>query len=90
MPAHETFKNYCYRSIQTGRYILPFDDARYFNHADDPNCAEGKDIAPTEGERPDIASRDIQEGEELTNDYRAFDAEFEYKMTNDIRTKARA
>ena len=41
------------------------DDARYMNHADDPNCDFGQgDVA--------YALRDIAPGEEMTCDYNVF------------------
>jgi hypothetical protein len=67
--------NYGYKSMETGNYILCFDDARFFNHADEPNC-----ISSEKDGVPDIAARDIQPGEELTNDYRVFDSDFKAKI----------
>jgi uncharacterized protein len=45
--------------------VLCGDDARFFNHADDPNCRDepGSDGTVT------VAIRDIAAGEELTWDY---------------------
>jgi len=45
----------------------------FFNHSDNPNthCVED----PDDEETADIASRDIQVGEELTVNYREFDAD---------------
>jgi hypothetical protein len=82
--AQGAFKNYCYKSNLTGRYILCFDDARYFNHDENANCIEDPSYE-IEGETGDIAARDIAEGEELTNNYAAFDTDFQYKMQHDIR-----
>ncbi len=74
----ETLK-YAYLSTLSNQYILCSDDARFFNHSDHPNCEEI--TYPTEPEGVDIAARDIQAGEELTCDYRDFDADFDYKMS---------
>ena len=50
---------------ETEKYILCGDDARFFNHADDPNCDDSKRDTT-------LALRDIPEGEELTVNYRTF------------------
>jgi SET domain-containing protein len=73
--AKAQFLNYIYHNKKTGDYILCFDDARFFNHSDDPNCVSGED-----DDVPDIAVRDIQPGEEMTNDYRVFDSDFVSKI----------
>ena len=50
-----------------GCYVLCGDDARFFNHYDNPNCldyaVEGQEHGYT------VADRDIFKGEELTCDY---------------------
>lgn len=56
-----------------GLYVLCSDDARFFNHADEPNTVSLDGLV-------DVASRDIQVGEELTCDYRAFDRDWETKL----------
>ncbi|MEK7102921.1 MAG: SET domain-containing protein [Patescibacteria group bacterium] len=76
-PAKEQFLNYAYLNPKTNKYILCFDDARFFNHSDDPNCIEIESLE--DGEGINIAARDILEGEELTCDYRVFDADFSNK-----------
>ncbi len=53
-----------------GKFVLCGDDARFFNHADAPNCHD----IPDEGGGPTVAARDIEAGEELTSDYASFDA----------------
>jgi uncharacterized protein len=60
-------RSYCYLN-RDGLYVLCGDNARFMNHADDPNCDD------TSG-RFTIARRDIRAGEELTCDYRTFDQE---------------
>lgn len=52
---------YCYRN-NLGRYILCWDNARYVNHSFNSNCL-------TTAYDFEIAIRDIQVGEELTDDY---------------------
>jgi SET domain-containing protein len=78
-PGRSQFLNYAYLNIRTGNYILCFDDARFFNHADEANCIS---TDPTTGDEEgiDIAARDIRLGEELTNNYREFDDDFNKKM----------
>jgi len=75
--AMEYYKKHCYRSPKTGKYILCFDDTKFINHSENPNCA---DIANLMEESPDIALRDIEPEEEITLDYRIIDADWEYKM----------
>lgn len=74
-PAREQFLKYAYK-IKNGQYILCFDDTRFLNHSDNPNLISND---PTE--EIDIAARDIQKGEELTVNYKEFDADFDYKMS---------
>ncbi len=62
---------YAYWDIRTGLYVLCADDARYMNHSDTPTVVGDYDREPVFG--MDIAARDIEEGEELTCDYRTFD-----------------
>ena len=72
-PARDDFLTYSYTSIKNGRYyILCCDNARFFNHSDNPNVIDVP--SNTDEEDIDIAGRDIQRGEELTCDYRAFEA----------------
>jgi hypothetical protein len=54
-------------SIVDGTYVLCSDNAKFMNHSDEPNIDSG-------GVTEDVALRDIQPGEELTCDYRLFDA----------------
>ena len=61
-----------YCSRQSHQYILCSDDARFFNHSDTPNT-ESREV-DGEDEVITVAKRDIQPGEELTDDYRMFEA----------------
>ncbi|MFN0053378.1 MAG: SET domain-containing protein [Planctomycetales bacterium] len=64
----EQIRRFLYIEIETGKYILCSDDAKYMNHADQPNtCTVG---------RTTIALCEILPGEELTCDYREFDASY--------------
>jgi uncharacterized protein len=78
--AKKSFLKYAYFNSDTNKYILCFDDARFFNHSDNPNCIEEK-YSEEEGEGITVAARDIQKGEELTSNYREYDADFDYKMS---------
>ncbi len=77
-PAKEQFLKYAYLNLRTLKYVLCFDDARFFNHSDDPNVLGIEDINEEEG--INIAVRDINENEELTVDYNQYDADFDNKM----------
>ena len=69
--AHEYLIHYCYHSVVDNTYTLLFDYARFFNHSKNPNVVL-IDL-PDDLEGMEIASRDIQPGEELVCDYREFD-----------------
>jgi uncharacterized protein len=65
-----------YLNPSSGLYVVCGDDARYMNHADDPNTEDvGYDDGLVNGEGITVAARDIQPGEEIFSDYRAFDAD---------------
>jgi SET domain-containing protein len=51
-----------------GFHVFCGDNARYMNHSEDPNCDDSGDVYT-------VARRDLTAGEELTCDYRSFDAE---------------
>ena len=51
---------------EAGFYVLCGDNAKYMNHADDPNCDDS-------GQVYTVTRRAIAAGEELTCDYRLFD-----------------
>ena len=73
-PAREQMRKYTYREKCSGLYVLCGDDARFFNHTENPNCL---DICSSTDGDVTIAARDIAEGEELTCDYAAFDADLQ-------------
>lgn len=58
--------NYAYFDNVFNGYVLCGDDARFFNHSDNPNC---DDTPPSE---VTIAVCDIMPGEELTCNYKTF------------------
>lgn len=70
-PAKSYFKCYAYQNPKTMNYVLCADDARFFNHSEEPNTCCVED--PEDEDTANVASRDIQVGEELTIDYREFD-----------------
>jgi len=76
--AQAALLKYCHRDDASGHYVLCADDARFFNHADEPNSV---DLPGPEGAT--IAARDIAVGEELTCDYWAFDADAAFKLRTD-------
>ena len=72
----EALLKHTYVNPRTGLYVHCGDDARYMNHSDHPNTEDvGFDEGLVNGEGLTIAARDIQPGEEILSDYRAFDAE---------------
>ncbi|MGQ0698421.1 MAG: SET domain-containing protein [Panacagrimonas sp.] len=63
------FLKYAYHDKALDRYVLCFDDQRFINHdGTNPNIHS----TPSQ----DVAARDIQPGEELTCDYRAYDVDW--------------
>ena len=77
-PMKSALLRYSYLDRKTGLYIYCLDNARFVNHSDDAN---------TKGDYPDndifgrdIATRDIQPGEEITCNYAEFDMEFWLKV----------
>jgi len=84
-PAKEQFLKYAYLNSRTLKYVLCFDDSRFFNHSEYPNVI-GID-AVNEEEGINIAIRDIEENEELTVDYNQYDADFDNKMKEKGRTQ---
>ena len=68
--ARQQVQKYSYRDELTGLYIFCGDDARFFNHSDDPNCVD-VNWGPFGGRT--IAAIDIAQGDELTCNYASFD-----------------
>lgn len=64
----EFFFTYCF--MYNGKYIFCVDNARFFNHSEDPNCmSEGNS---NEKLGYTVAKRDIKKDEELTDNYNEF------------------
>ena len=59
---------YCF--VFKGDYYLCVDNSRFYNHSDDPNCYSTDYNEEYLGYTR--AKRDIQAGEELTDDYHTF------------------
>jgi SET domain-containing protein len=76
--AREQIRKYSYRDIHSGLYVLCGDDARFFNHFEDPNCLDTYHSHEKEGIT--FACRDIDSGEELTCDYGLFDLDFDARL----------
>lgn len=60
-PYEHLLNRYCYRN-STGNFVLCWDNGRYVNHSFHANCI-------STAYDSEIAIRDIQAGEELTDDY---------------------
>ncbi len=73
-PVKRRFLQLTYFNKKRGEYILDFDDARFVNHSEKPN------IIDSGGDSDAIAARNIKKGEELTMNYRSFDADYHFKM----------
>jgi len=73
-PEHrELIDRYAYLSTTTGKYVYSIDDSRFTNHSSVKNNI---DVVPSPGEPETlgVANRDIEKGEEILVNYRAFDA----------------
>ena len=64
---------YSWKSKKSKLYCFSSDNGKYFNHSDNPNClSEYKD---NEEEVITTAIKDIQIGEEITDNYSSFEDE---------------
>ena len=59
--ARDYIKHFAYLNKNEGGYVLCSDNAKYFNHSVTPNCIGIGNFT--------VAIKDIQEGEEITEDY---------------------
>jgi uncharacterized protein len=80
--AREAIETYTYVHPKSGLYVYCLDNARFMNHSDEPNTAGVHVEGSIEGY--DVATRDIEEGEELTCDYRLFDGNYARKIGDSI------
>ena len=75
--SREQVLNYCYIDKEKPDiYILCFDNARFMNHSKEPSTTNGFSYEVY----ADVATRDIQEGEELTYDYELEDLDYVRKF----------
>jgi uncharacterized protein len=77
-PIRTTLMRYSYLDSRTGLYIFCVDNGRFVNHSDTPNTRGHYESIDAFGR--DVATRDIQIGEELTCDYREFDLDHKLKL----------
>ena len=68
---------YSYTEYTTGLCVVCTDNARHENHENEPNTQE---VHFSDSMPFSIATRDIQVGEEITCDYRTFDAAWKEKL----------
>jgi uncharacterized protein len=76
-PARSFTRHFSYLTWDSGELVLSGDHARFMNHAEAPNTGVplgSADVLTT------VALRDIAASEELTCDYRAFDADVAWKL----------
>jgi len=81
-PARSKLLDHVYLNEADGFFVLCADNARFMNHADEPNTAGVHEPGAIEGY--DIAIRDIRAGEEMTCDYRTFDAHVDLKLGGEL------
>ena len=72
----ELIDKYASLSSITGKYVYSIDDSRFTNHSSVNNNIDTVAF-PGEPEKLGVANRDIEKGEELLVNYRAFDADDE-------------
>jgi hypothetical protein len=80
-PARGFVRHFSYFDRASNRLVLSGDDARFMNHSEAPNTGVPNTAVFQPGESiVTIVLRDIAAGEELTCDYRAFDADVAWKL----------
>ena len=74
LPRHtqEWVHKYGYLDNKKGGYVICLDDARFFNHSNNPNTLDSSNLT--------IANRRIKKGEELTCNYFEFDQDASAKI----------
>ncbi len=63
--SQEQLWRYIYFDKKHKKYLLCGDNARFFNHSNNPNCDDSSDDIT-------MTVKDIKKGEELTVNYRTF------------------
>jgi SET domain-containing protein len=71
-------QHFGYFSLSINCFVLSTDGAQFINHSENPNVLTKEVAGCLEG--LDIAVADICEGDELTMNYRLFDADFPRKL----------
>jgi SET domain-containing protein len=69
--AREYLEFYAYRSKKSQMWVLPMDNGKYFNHSDTPNT-----LSSYHDDQEEVitkAIKDIESGEEMTDDYHSFE-----------------
>lgn len=74
-----------WRSKKSKLYILVADDGRYFNHSENANCFS--EYQDNEEEVVTIAVRDIQIGEEITDNSNSFEELGDHNIFDEIAEK---
>lgn len=70
----EYLETYCWLGKKSGKYCFSSDNGKYFNHSKNPNSSSAYYV--DEEEVVTKAIRDIQKGEEITDDYSTFEKGF--------------
>ena len=71
-PGRSNVKHFAY--LFEDQYVVSGDNTRYINHSTEPNVGAGGKIDEF------VALRDIEAGEELLEDYRTFDWNFDARQ----------
>lgn len=73
----EHLRWFSFMHSETGQYVLSGDHACFMNHSEHPNTG-----APQDGswDGTTVAYRDLVPGDEITCDYRSFDADTAWKL----------
>ncbi|TSC62723.1 MAG: nuclear protein SET [Parcubacteria group bacterium Gr01-1014_48] len=82
---HEFIIRCAYLSTTTGKYVFSIDDSRFTNHSSVKNNINVVSF-PGEPETLGVANRDIEKGEEILVNYRAFDAHDENSKEEYLNT----
>lgn len=72
--ARKYLMKYSWKSDKSHMVCFASDDGKYFNHSDNPNSLSA--YYDDEEEVVTKAVRDIQKGEEITDNYRSFESAF--------------
>ncbi len=70
----EYLRVYAWLSKKSGKYCFSSDNGKYFNHSKNPNSLSA--YYDNEEEVITKAIKDIQKGEEITDDYSTFEKDF--------------